>query len=70
MKGLTKRQKDVLDNIKQSIADFGWPPTRAEIAKTMGFASPNAAEEHLKALAKKGVIIMTPSVSSGIRVVA
>ncbi len=67
---LTKRQEQVLDKINQSIADQGWPPTRAELAKSLGFASPNAAEEHLKALARKGHIIMVPSVSRGIRVVA
>jgi len=67
---LTKRQEEVLDKISQSITDFGWPPTRAELAKALGFASPNAAEEHLKALARKGHIVMVPSVSRGIRLVA
>jgi repressor LexA len=68
MKGLTTRQKEVLATIRKSLADFGWPPTRVEIAKAMGFASPNAAEEHLKALAKKGYIIMTPGMRRGIRI--
>ena len=50
---LTKRQQQVLDIIKDSMRDRGMPPTRAEIAKILGFKSVNAAEDHLKALAKK-----------------
>ena len=64
---LTARQQEVLDLIKQSIEDTGFPPTRAEIAKDLGFKSPNAAEEHLKALARKGAIEMIPGASRGIR---
>lgn len=64
---LTARQQEVLNLIKQSIESTGFPPTRAEIAKELGFKSPNAAEEHLKALARKGAIEMTPGASRGIR---
>ncbi len=64
---LTARQTQVLDIIRRSIADTGFPPTRAEIAKELGFKSANAAEEHLKALARKGAIEMTPGASRGIR---
>ena len=55
---LTARQQEILDLIKSSIKETGFPPTRAEIAKQLGFKSPNAAEEHLKALKRKGVIEM------------
>ena len=65
---LTKRQEEVLDLIKAHIEDTGFPPTRAEIARILGFRSPNAAEEHLRALARKGAIEMTPGASRGIRV--
>ncbi|NLY65252.1 MAG: transcriptional repressor LexA [Alcaligenaceae bacterium] len=64
---LTARQQQILDLIKQNINKTGFPPTRAEIANTLGFKSPNAAEDHLKALAKKGAIILTPGASRGIR---
>src|SRR5690606_30979408 len=64
---LTSRQQQILDLIKQSIDETGYPPTRAEIAQTLGFKSANAAEDHLKALAKKGVIEMRPGTSRGIR---
>ncbi|GAB3475626.1 transcriptional repressor LexA [Marinomonas epiphytica] len=66
---LTKRQSDVLDTIREFIDDTGFPPTRAEIAKRLGFKSPNAAEEHLKALAKKGAIEILTGASRGIRLV-
>ena len=66
---LTKRQQQVLDIIKDSMRDRGMPPTRAEIAKILGFKSVNAAEDHLKALAKKGAIEILPSTSRGIRLV-
>lgn len=65
---LTKRQQEVLEVIKNHIDDTGYPPTRAEIAKTLGFRSANAAEEHLKALAKKGAIEMMPGTSRGLRI--
>ena len=67
MDGLTQRQADVLNVIRQSLSDCGYPPTRAEIAQVLGFKSANAAEEHLKALARKGAIIMVPGASRGIR---
>lgn len=67
MNALTPRQAQVLDIIKQHIADTGYPPTRADIAQELGFRSPNAAEEHLKALARKGAIEMIPGTSRGIR---
>lgn len=64
---LTPRQSEVLELIKTTIDATGMPPTRAEIARQLGFRSANAAEEHLKALAKKGVIEMMPGMSRGIR---
>ena len=64
---LTTRQQEVLDLIKSHIEDTGYPPTRAEIANQLGFRSANAAEEHLKALARKGAIEMVPGASRGIR---
>ena len=57
---LTARQSEILDLITNAIGDSGLPPTRAEIATKLGFASANAAEEHLRALAKKGYIELTP----------
>lgn len=66
-KPLTPRQQQIFDLIKESISDTGMPPTRAEIATFFGFKSANAAEEHLKALAKKGYIEMLPGTSRGIR---
>jgi len=66
---LTVRQQEILDFIRDSLEALGAPPTRAEIAASFGFASPNAAEEHLKALAKKGVIILEPGSARGIRLV-
>jgi repressor LexA len=64
---LTARQAQVLELIRQYISETGYPPTRAEIAKELGFKSANAAEEHLKALARKGAIEMIPGTSRGIR---
>lgn len=66
---LTARQQEVLDLIKNAIVTTGFPPTRAEIAEILGFRSPNAAEEHLKALARKGAIEMMPGASRGIRII-
>lgn len=66
MKELTLRQKEVLDLIKNKILNFGLPPTRAEISKELGFKSPNAAESHLRALEKKGVISIQAGSSRGI----
>lgn len=67
MRELTPRQHEILDLIRQHIANTGFPPTRAEIAAQLGFRSANAAEEHLKALARKGVIELTSGTSRGIR---
>ncbi|MDG0979052.1 MAG: transcriptional repressor LexA [Halieaceae bacterium] len=64
---LTQRQQQVLDFIKGHIQSTGMPPTRADIARSLGFKSANAAEDHLKALARKGAIEMIPGASRGIR---
>lgn len=64
---LTARQEEVLNLIKRYVEDTGYPPTRAEIAQELGFRSANAAEEHLKALARKGAIEMVAGASRGIR---
>lgn len=64
---LTKRQSEVLDCIRRHIDETGYPPTRADIARDLGFRSANAAEEHLKALARKGAIEIIPGTSRGIR---
>ncbi len=69
MEKLTPRQREILDFIRNSLEVLGAPPTRAEIASSFGFASHNAAEEHLKALAKKGVIVLEPGSARGIRLV-
>ncbi len=69
MRELTARQQEILELIKQHIHTTGFPPTRAEIANQLGFKSANAAEEHLKALARKGVIELTSGTSRGIRLV-
>ncbi|WP_282166747.1 transcriptional repressor LexA [Shewanella japonica] len=69
MRPLTPRQAEILELIKWNIAETGMPPTRAEIATRLGFKSANAAEEHLKALAKKGCIEIIPGTSRGIRMV-
>lgn len=64
---LTARQTQVLELIRKSIAGSGLPPTRAEIAEALGFRSANAAEDHLRALARKGAIELLPGASRGIR---
>jgi repressor LexA len=64
---LTARQQQILDLIESAIARTGAPPTRAEIASELGFKSANAAEEHLQALARKGVIELVSGTSRGIR---
>lgn len=64
---LTARQEQILNLIKEAIENTGFPPTRAEIANELGFRSPNAAEEHLQALARKGAIDIAPGTSRGIR---
>ena len=67
MRPLTARQTEVLELIKTTMLETGMPPTRAEIARQLGFRSANAAEEHLKALARKGVIEILPGTSRGIK---
>ena len=67
MENLTPRQAEVLAFIKSHIDDTGYPPTRADIAKELGFKSANASEEHLKALARKGAIEIIPGTSRGIK---
>jgi len=64
---LTERQQQILDLIRNEIARTGFPPTRAEIARALGFRSANAAEDHLRALARKGAIELTAGASRGIR---
>jgi repressor LexA len=64
---LTSRQEEILDYIKEYLQQTGFPPTRSDIAQEMGFKSPNAAEDHLRALARKGAIEMIPGTSRGIR---
>ncbi len=66
---LTPRQREILDFIATRWRSLGAPPTRAEIAHAFGFASHNAAEEHLKALARKGIIVLEPGSARGIRLV-
>ena len=67
MRPLPPRQTEVLELIKTTMLETGMPPTRAEIAKQLGFKSANAAEEHLKALARKGVIEILAGTSRGIK---
>jgi repressor LexA len=64
---LTPRQQQILDLVQSTIERTGSPPTRAEIAAELGFKSANAAEEHLQALARKGVIELLGGISRGIR---
>ena len=66
MKKLTNRQEEILNLIKDHISGFGFPPTRADISKALGFKSPNAAEEHLRAIEKKGFIKILSGASRGI----
>lgn len=67
MSELTARQQQIYDFIREGIEHSGMPPTRAEICEAFGFSSPNAAEQHLRALAAKGVIEMLAGASRGIR---
>ena len=69
MLNLTAQQIKVFDVIKESLQSNGYPPTRAEIAKILDFKSVNAAESHIKALVKKGVIEKVPGSSRGIKLV-
>ena len=66
MKNLTKRQNEIFNFIKEEIESNGYPPTRSEISRTFGFKSPNAAEDHLRALKKKGVLDLAAGTSRGI----
>jgi len=67
MRQLTPRQSQILEMVQNFIAETGMPPTRAEIASELGFKSANAAEEHLRALQKKGVLDLVPGASRGIQ---
>lgn len=67
MDQLTPRQKQILELIQDFIDENGMPPTRAEIARELGFKSVNAAEDHLKALQRKGVLELLPGASRGIQ---
>jgi len=67
MRDLTARQEEILAFIREWIDATGLPPTRAEIAERFGFSSPNAAEQHLKGLEKKGALELVPGTSRGIR---
>ena len=67
MRELTPRQKEILELIQDFIFETGMPPTRAEIADQLGFKSSNAAEEHLRALQRKGLLELIPGTSRGIQ---
>jgi repressor LexA len=67
MQELTVRQRQVLHVIQRSLAETGMPPTRAEIARQLGFRSANAAEEHLRALQRKGCVQLLAGASRGIQ---
>lgn len=68
-KTLTAKQRGVMTALSQYIEAHGWPPTRVELANSLGI-TPNGAHEHLQAIAKKGHITLAPGVSRGIRLVA
>ncbi len=68
METLTRRQSEILELIREYLRETGFPPTRAEISARFGFSSPNAAEEHLRALARKGAIDILPGASRGLRI--
>lgn len=68
MTDLTERQAEVLNYIKTYVHSEGYPPTRIEIAEAFEFKSPNAAQEHLRALVRKGAITLSRGVARGIRV--
>ena len=65
---LTAKQGAVLDYIRACVSEYGAPPTRIEISDRFGYASPNSAEEHLRALERKGAIELVPGISRGIRI--
>ena len=64
---LTPKQQKILDFVRKTIEKTGFPPTRAEIAKAFRYSSPNAAEDHLRTLERKGALELTPGASRGIR---
>src|SRR5215470_7600488 len=64
---LTDRQQKVLDWIRRHLEATGMPPTRAEIAAGLGFSTASSAEDHLRALARKGALELTPGASRGLR---
>ena len=68
LQSLTPRQQEILDLIIESMRETGMPPTRADICDAFGFRSPTAADDHLKALDRKGVIELVPGQARGIRV--
>ena len=70
MQQLTSRQSEVLACIRHYVKEYGFPPTIAEIAAALGIRSPNAVRDHLRALARKGVIELTPAASRGIRLLS
>lgn len=70
MQKLTSRQTEILEFLETHMQEYGAPPTRVEIAERMGFRSPNAAEDHLRALYKKGAIELVPGTSRGIRLLS
>ncbi len=70
METLSPRQRQTLDLIRKAMADGGLPPTRAELMRAMGLASPNAAEKQLRTLARKGAIELLAGTSRGIRLLA
>ncbi len=67
MKPLTSRQSEVLASIRNYIEQYGFPPTIAELTTLLGIRSPNAVRDHLRTLARKGVLELTPAASRGIR---
>jgi len=67
---LTSRQSEVLEFVRGYLHEHGMPPTRNDIRLKFGFSSMNAAEDHLKALARKGAVILIPGISRGIRLPA
>ena len=67
---LTDRQAEILEVIRRHIAETGWPPSRPELAKSLGIASTNGVFKHLAALARKGAIELVPNAARGIRVIA
>lgn len=69
MSNLTARQQEILQFIRDTLESVGAPPTRAEISAAFGFSSPNAAEDHLRALERKGAIRLEPGSARGIRLV-